>query len=103
VGDIERDPEAAGRSRGSPRALRRDRRGCDRTPDNETFAKAQIGGRVLVGAAKGGCGLLGGEAARLQIVAHETAQTAHGEGRAIEFAKRGEAWRPSNTEDDITR
>jgi hypothetical protein len=41
------------------------------------------------------------EAARLQIVAHEAAQTAHGAGRAIEFAKRGEAWRPSNAEDDM--
>ena len=41
------------------------------------------------------------EAARLQIVAHEAAQTAHGAGRAIEFAKRVEAWRPSNAEDDL--
>jgi len=41
------------------------------------------------------------EAARLQIVAHEAAQAAHGAGRAIEFAKRGEAWRPSNAEGDM--
>jgi hypothetical protein len=41
------------------------------------------------------------EAARLQIVAHETAQTAQGVGRPVEFAKRGEAWRPSNAQDDM--
>jgi hypothetical protein len=41
------------------------------------------------------------EAARLQIVAHEAAQAAHGAGRAIELAKRGETWRPSSAEDDM--
>ncbi len=41
------------------------------------------------------------ESARLQVGAYEAAQTAHGAGRAIEFAKRGETWRPSNAEDDM--
>jgi hypothetical protein len=29
------------------------------------------------------------------------AAQAHGAGRAIEFAKRGEPWRPSNVEEDV--
>jgi hypothetical protein len=33
--------------------------------------------------------------------AYEAAQAAHGAGRAIEFAKRAEPWRPSNVEEDI--
>jgi hypothetical protein len=41
------------------------------------------------------------ESARLQLVAHAAAQAAHGAGRAIEFAKRGEPWRPSNVEEDV--
>ena len=41
------------------------------------------------------------ESARLQLVAHAAAQTAHGAGRAIEFAKRGEPWRPSNVDEDV--
>jgi hypothetical protein len=40
-------------------------------------------------------------AARLQIDAHEAAQAAHGAARAIAFAGRGEAWRPSNVHEDI--
>jgi len=41
------------------------------------------------------------ESARLMLVAHEAAQAAHGAGRAIEFAKRGEPWRPPNVEEDV--
>ena len=41
------------------------------------------------------------ESARLQLTAYEAAQAAHGAGRAIEFAKRGEPWRPPNVEEDI--
>ena len=41
------------------------------------------------------------ESARLQLVAHEAAEAAHGAGRAIEFAKRGEQWRPSNVDEDV--
>src|SRR5271165_5641303 len=41
------------------------------------------------------------ESARLQLTAYEAAQAAHGAGRAIEFAKRDEPWRPSEVEDDV--
>src|SRR5271157_6177975 len=41
------------------------------------------------------------ESARLQLTAYEAAQAAHGAGRAIEFAKRGEPWRPPNAEEDV--
>jgi hypothetical protein len=41
------------------------------------------------------------ESARLMLVAHEAAQAAHGAGRAIKFAKRGEPWRPPNVEEDV--
>ena len=69
--------------------------------DNEKFAKAQMEGGYWLAPLKEAADYWAVEAARLQIVAHETAQTAHGAGRAIEFAKRGEAWRPSNAEDDM--
>ena len=41
------------------------------------------------------------ESARLQLTAHAAAQAAHGAGRAIDLAKLGEPWRPSNVEEDI--
>ncbi len=41
------------------------------------------------------------ESAWLQVTAYEAAQAAHGAGRAIEFAKRGESWRPSNIDEDV--
>jgi hypothetical protein len=69
--------------------------------DNEKFAKAQIEGGYWLAPLKEVADYWVVEAARLQIVAHDAAQTAHGAGRAIEFAKRGEAWRPSNIEDDM--
>ena len=69
--------------------------------DNEKFAKAQMEGGYWLAPLKEAADYWAVEAARLQIVAHEAAQTAHGAGRAIEFAKRGEAWRPSNAEDDM--
>src|SRR5271163_4750615 len=68
---------------------------------NEKFVKAQIEGGYWLAPLKEIADYWAVEAARLQIVAHEAAQTAHGAGRAIEFAKRGEAWRPSNAEDDM--
>jgi hypothetical protein len=67
--------------------------------DNEKFAKAQMEGGYWL--APEAADYWAVEAARLQIVAHEAAQAAHGAGRAIEFAKRGETWRPSNAEDDM--
>jgi hypothetical protein len=69
--------------------------------DNETFAKAQIEGGYWLAPLKEIADYWAVEAARLQIVAHEAAQTAHGAGRAIELAKRGETWRPSSAEDDM--
>jgi hypothetical protein len=69
--------------------------------DNEKFAKAQMEGGYWLAPLKEAADYWAVEAARLQIVAHEIAQAAHGVGRAIEFAKRGEAWRPSNAEDDM--
>ena len=41
------------------------------------------------------------ESARLQLTAHAAAQAAHGAGRAIDLAKLGEPWRPSNVEEDV--
>jgi hypothetical protein len=35
------------------------------------------------------------------VAAYEAAQGAHGVGRAIEFAKRGEAWRRSSVDEDV--
>ncbi|HZZ22595.1 MAG TPA: hypothetical protein VFE60_08500 [Roseiarcus sp.] len=69
--------------------------------ENEKFAKAQIEGGYWLAPLKEAADYWAVEAARLQIVAHEATQTAHGAGRAIELAKRGEAWRPSNAEDDM--
>jgi hypothetical protein len=69
--------------------------------DNEKFAKAQMEGGYWLAPLKEAADYWAVEAARLQIVAHEAAQTAHGAGRAIEFAKRAETWRPSNAADDM--
>ena len=69
--------------------------------DNEKFAKAQMEGGYWLAPLREAADYWAVEAARLQIFAHEAAQQAHGVGRAIEFAKRGEAWRPSNAEDDM--
>jgi hypothetical protein len=69
--------------------------------DNEKFAKAQMEGGYWLAPLREAADYWAVEAARLQIFAHEPAQQAHGVGRAIEFAKRGEAWRPSNAEDDM--
>ncbi len=41
------------------------------------------------------------ESALLQLTAYGAAQVAHAAGRAIEFAKCGEPWRPANVEEDI--
>jgi len=69
--------------------------------DNEKFAKAQMEGGYWLAPLKEAADYWAVEAARLKIAAHEAAQTAHGVGRAIELAKRGEPWRPSNAEDDM--
>ena len=69
--------------------------------DNEKFARAQMEGGYWLAPLREAADYWAVEAARLKIVAHEATQAAHGAGRAIEFAKRGEAWRPSNAEDDM--
>jgi hypothetical protein len=69
--------------------------------DNEKFAQAQMDGGYWLAPLREAADSSAIEAARLQIVAHEAAQQAHGAGRAIELAKRGEAWRPSTVEDDM--
>ena len=69
--------------------------------DNEKFAKAQMDGGYWLAPLKEAADYWAIEAARLQIMAHEAAQTAHGAARAIDFAKRDETWRPSNAEDDM--
>jgi hypothetical protein len=40
------------------------------------------------------------ESARVRLAAHEAAQAAHGAAPAIEMAKRGEAWRAANVDED---
>ena len=69
--------------------------------DNEKFVKAQMEGGYWLAPLKEAADYWAVEAARLQIVAHEAAQAAHGARRTIELAKRGETWRPSNAEDDM--
>jgi hypothetical protein len=69
--------------------------------DNEKFAKAQMEGGYWLAPLKEAADYWAVEAARLQIVAHEAAQAAHGAARAIEFAKRGETWRPSSVNEDV--
>jgi hypothetical protein len=69
--------------------------------ENEKVAEAQMEGGYWLAPLKEAADYWAVEAARLLIVAHEAAQTAHGAGRAIEFAKRGEAWRHPNAEDDM--
>src|SRR6202041_4118247 len=69
--------------------------------ENEKFARAQMEGGYWLAPLKEAADYWAVEAARLQIVAHEAAQAAHGAGRAIELAKRGETWRPSSAADDM--
>src|SRR3984957_14872112 len=69
--------------------------------DNEKFAKAQIEGGYWLAPLGEAAVYLAAGAARVQMVAQEAAQAAHGAGRAIELAKRGEAWQPSSAEDDM--
>ena len=69
--------------------------------DLEKFARAQMEGGYWLAPLKEAADYWAVVAARLQIVAHEAAQAAHGAGRAIELAKRGETWRSSSAEDDM--
>ena len=69
--------------------------------DNEKLAIAQIEGGYWIAPLREAADYWAVEAARLQIVAHEAAEEAHGADRAVAFAERGEAWRPANVEDDL--
>ena len=65
----------------------------DTDVDNEKFAKAQMEGGYWLAPLKEVADYWAVEAARLQIVAHETAQTAHGvrESDRVRQARRGVA------------
>jgi hypothetical protein len=65
------------------------------------LANAQMEGGYWLAPLEAAVDHLAFESARLQLVAHAAAQAAHGAGRAIECAKRGEPWRPSNVEEDF--
>ena len=67
----------------------------------EQLASAQIEGGYCLAPLQDAADHWAVEAARLQLTAYEAAQAAHGAGRAIEFAKRGEQWRPSNVDEDV--
>ena len=67
----------------------------------EKFASAQIEGGYWLAPLEEAADHWVVESARLLLMAHGAAQAAHGAGRAIEFAKRGEPWRPSSIEEDV--
>ena len=67
----------------------------------EHLASAQIEGGYWLAPLEEAADHWAVESARLLLVAHGAAQAAHGAGRAIEFAKRGEPWRPSNVDEDV--
>ena len=101
AGGVERDAEAARRSRG--RRLRRSAPGgaAFGRSRRAKLASAQIEGGYWLAPLEDAANHWAVESARLQLTAYEAAQAAHGAGRAIEFAKRGEPWRPSNVEEDV--
>ena len=67
----------------------------------EKLASAQIEGGYWLAPLEDAANHWAVESARLQLTAYEAGQAAHGAGRAIEFAKRDEPWRPANVEEDI--
>jgi len=67
----------------------------------EKLASAQIEGGYWLAPLEDAADHWAVEFARLQLTAYEAAQAAHGAGRAIEFAKRDEPWRPSEVEEDV--
>src|SRR5271157_6348233 len=67
----------------------------------EQLASAQIEGGYWLAPLEDAADHWAVESARLQLTAYEAAEAAHGAGRAIEFAKRGETWRPSNVDEDV--
>src|SRR5271165_4442469 len=89
---VERAVAACGKARQA--ALRSDEAG-------EKLASAQIEGGYWLAPLEDAADHWAVESARLQLTAYEAAQAAHGAGRAIEFAERGERWRPSNVDEDV--
>ena len=89
---VDRAVAACGEARQA--ALRSDEAG-------EKLANAQIEGGYWLAPLEDAANHWAVESARLQLTAYEAAQAAHGAGRAIEFAKRDEPWRPSNVEEDV--
>ena len=67
----------------------------------EHLASAQIEGGYWLAPLEDAADHWAVAAARLQLTAYEAAQAAHGAGRAVEFAKRGEQWSPSNVDEDV--
>ena len=68
---------------------------------NENLARARIEGGYWLDPLECAAEGWANEAARLQLAAYEAASAAHGAGRAIDLAKRGERWRPHNLEEDV--
>src|SRR5271168_5103271 len=89
---VDRAVAACGEARQT--ALRSDEAGAK-------LANAQIEGGYWLAPLEDAANHWALESARLQLTAYEAAEAAHGAGRAIEFAKRGEPWRPSNVEEDV--
>ena len=65
------------------------------------LASAQIEGGYWLAPLEDAANHWAVESARLHLTAYEAAQAAHGAGRAIEFAKRDEPWRPANVDEDV--
>src|SRR5208337_4174176 len=89
---VDRAVAACGEARQA--ALRSDEAG-------EKLASAQIEGGYWLAPLEDAANHWAVESARLQLTAYEAAQAANGAGRAIEFAKRDEPWRPSNVDEDV--
>jgi hypothetical protein len=67
----------------------------------EKLARAQVEGGYWLEPLEDAANNCVLESARLRLAAHEAAQAAHGAARAIEMAKRGEAWRAANVDEDV--
>jgi hypothetical protein len=89
---VDRAVAACGEARQA--ALRSDETGAK-------LARAQIEGGYWLAPLEDAADHWAVESARLQMFAHAAAQAAHGAGRAIECAKRGEPWRLSNVDEDV--
>jgi hypothetical protein len=103
-----KEREAALNAMLKPLGRSRGRRLCRSAPGGAAFGRGgqeacEPGdrGRLLAGPLEDAANHWAVESASLQLTAYEAGEAAHGAGRAIEFAKRGEPWRPSNVEEDV--